>query len=186
MREGGLQSYGTGLRMGAGYQSRWHPLQELLTSCPCLLLSVAVTQGLKCHLCKGFGGCSHQSHCPWRSTHCVTIATRECDGRDGMDTPFLYRELAHWAGRAQSPADQEHSRNVSGSLCLGQGPGRVFQCLSVALNAMAGGIEVLGAQSFRKQHRLSLIPQGLPSALKICLWWRRCATIAVLMSPAWA
>lgn len=109
--------------MGAGYQSRWHPLQELLTGCPCLLLSVAVIQGLQCHLCKGFGGCSHPSDCPRRSTHCVTIATRECDGRDGLDTPFLHRELAHWAGRAQSPADQEHSRNMSGSLCLGQGPG---------------------------------------------------------------
>ncbi|XP_076767620.1 secreted Ly-6/uPAR domain-containing protein 2 [Arvicanthis niloticus] len=41
-----------------------------------LSMELAVTQGLKCHLCKGFGGCSHQSHCPSRSTHCVTIATR--------------------------------------------------------------------------------------------------------------
>ncbi|EDL29443.1 secreted Ly-6/uPAR domain-containing protein 2 precursor [Mus musculus] len=41
-----------------------------------LSMELAVTQGLQCHLCKGFGGCSRPSSCPWSSTHCVIIATR--------------------------------------------------------------------------------------------------------------
>lgn len=70
--------------------------EQVLTSAgfahqlPCLFLSVAVTQGMFCHLCKGFGGCSHPFRCPGNTTHCVIIATRECDGRGGLDTPFLH------------------------------------------------------------------------------------------------
>ncbi|XP_005316170.2 secreted Ly-6/uPAR domain-containing protein 2 [Ictidomys tridecemlineatus] len=41
-----------------------------------LSLALATAQGLRCHLCKGFGGCSHVSSCPPGSTHCVVIATR--------------------------------------------------------------------------------------------------------------
>ncbi|OBS64272.1 hypothetical protein A6R68_07189, partial [Neotoma lepida] len=51
---------------------------ELLTGCPYLCLPVAITQGLRCHLCKDFGGCSKPFNCPRSSTHCVIIATREC------------------------------------------------------------------------------------------------------------
>lgn len=155
---------------------RWVPEQVVPSAgaahqLPRLLPSVAVTRGMQCHLCKGFGGCSGHSNCPRNTTHCVIIATRECDGRDGLDTPFLHRDLAHWANRVQNPADQEHSRNMSGSLCLGQGPGRVFQCLGVALSTMADVIEVWAAQGFRT-HRgyFALIPQGLPSVLQTCLW----------------
>ncbi|XP_020012427.1 secreted Ly-6/uPAR domain-containing protein 2 [Castor canadensis] len=41
-----------------------------------LNLELATAQNLWCHRCKGFGGCSHESSCPWGSTHCVIIATR--------------------------------------------------------------------------------------------------------------
>ncbi|XP_042555837.1 secreted Ly-6/uPAR domain-containing protein 2-like [Dipodomys spectabilis] len=41
-----------------------------------LTLDLAAAQGLRCHRCKGFGGCSHASSCPRGSTHCVIIATR--------------------------------------------------------------------------------------------------------------
>ncbi|XP_051015688.1 secreted Ly-6/uPAR domain-containing protein 2 [Acomys russatus] len=49
-----------------------------------LSMDLAVTQGLRCHLCKGFGGCSRQFTCPWNSTHCVIIATR---------SPISFKEL---------------------------------------------------------------------------------------------
>ncbi|XP_071458518.1 secreted Ly-6/uPAR domain-containing protein 2 [Marmota flaviventris] len=52
-------------------------------------LELATAQGLRCHLCKGFGGCSHVSNCPRGSTHCVIIATREWAGWQA--TPFLPR-----------------------------------------------------------------------------------------------
>ncbi|KAK7797140.1 hypothetical protein U0070_024099 [Myodes glareolus] len=68
---------------------------------PVSVCLIAITQGMQCHICKGFGGCSHPSRCPRSSTHCVIIGTRECGGRGGLDIPFLHRELAHWAGRAQ-------------------------------------------------------------------------------------
>nr|XP_034493255.1 secreted Ly-6/uPAR domain-containing protein 2 [Marmota flaviventris] len=51
-------------------------LQEAPTCAPSVCLSAATAQGLRCHLCKGFGGCSHVSNCPRGSTHCVIIATR--------------------------------------------------------------------------------------------------------------
>ncbi|XP_075815634.1 secreted Ly-6/uPAR domain-containing protein 2 [Microtus pennsylvanicus] len=41
-----------------------------------LSLELATTQGMQCHICKGFGGCSHPSRCPRSSTHCVIIGTR--------------------------------------------------------------------------------------------------------------
>lgn len=110
MREVGLQSYGPGPRMEA---QCWVPFSaEVAHPMPLSLsLPVAVTQGLQCHLCKGFGGCSHRFTCPWSSTHCVIIATRECGGRGGLDTPFLHRELAHGAGRAQSPCGAHKMKN---------------------------------------------------------------------------
>lgn len=101
-------------KWGAGHKSGCHPLQELLTRCLCLCLPVAVTQGLRCHLCKGFGGCSRKFSCPRRSTHCVIIATRECGGRGGLDTPFLHRELVYWAGRAQSRCGAHQIKNRVG------------------------------------------------------------------------
>ncbi|XP_012907275.1 secreted Ly-6/uPAR domain-containing protein 2 isoform X1 [Mustela putorius furo] len=39
-------------------------------------LLMAAAQGLNCHQCKGFGGCTHASRCPWGSNYCVSIATR--------------------------------------------------------------------------------------------------------------
>ncbi|XP_036064374.1 secreted Ly-6/uPAR domain-containing protein 2 [Onychomys torridus] len=41
-----------------------------------LSMELAVTRGMRCHLCKGFGGCSKPSNCPRSTTHCVIIATR--------------------------------------------------------------------------------------------------------------
>ncbi|XP_004580813.2 secreted Ly-6/uPAR domain-containing protein 2 [Ochotona princeps] len=39
-------------------------------------LQLAAAQGMWCHQCKGFGGCSHAAQCPRGMTHCVVIATR--------------------------------------------------------------------------------------------------------------
>uniref|UniRef100_A0A286XE80 Secreted Ly-6/uPAR domain-containing protein 2 n=2 Tax=Cavia porcellus TaxID=10141 RepID=A0A286XE80_CAVPO len=41
-----------------------------------LNLVLATAQGLRCHRCKGFGGCSHVFNCPRGSSRCITIATR--------------------------------------------------------------------------------------------------------------
>ncbi|EGV97383.1 secreted Ly-6/uPAR domain-containing protein 2 [Cricetulus griseus] len=41
-----------------------------------LSMELAITEGLWCHLCKDFGGCSGKYRCPGNSTHCVIIATR--------------------------------------------------------------------------------------------------------------
>nr|XP_048313269.1 secreted Ly-6/uPAR domain-containing protein 2 isoform X1 [Myodes glareolus] len=43
---------------------------------PVSVCLIAITQGMQCHICKGFGGCSHPSRCPRSSTHCVIIGTR--------------------------------------------------------------------------------------------------------------
>lgn len=37
----------------------------------------AAARALKCHQCKGFGGCLHAARCPWGSNYCVIIGTRE-------------------------------------------------------------------------------------------------------------
>lgn len=96
-RDVGLAENGSGVLLGTRRCK-----QKLLIGCPSLCLPVAVTQGMRCHLCKGFGGCSKPSNCPRSSTHCIIIGTRECGGKGGLDTPSLHGELAHWAGRAQS------------------------------------------------------------------------------------
>ncbi|XP_004638972.1 secreted Ly-6/uPAR domain-containing protein 2-like [Octodon degus] len=49
-----------------------------------LSLVLATAQGLRCHRCKGFGGCSQPFSCPRGSTHCVIIATR---------TPISFTDL---------------------------------------------------------------------------------------------
>jgi hypothetical protein len=72
--------------IGAGWKNEWHSRRSgspvRLSICP---LPAATAQNLWCHRCKGFGGCSHESSCPWGSTHCVIIATREWGG---LATPF--------------------------------------------------------------------------------------------------
>ncbi|KFO26809.1 secreted Ly-6/uPAR domain-containing protein 2 [Fukomys damarensis] len=49
-----------------------------------LSLVLATAQGMQCHRCKGFGGCSHVFSCSGSATHCVTIATR---------TPISFTDL---------------------------------------------------------------------------------------------
>ncbi|XP_032271774.1 secreted Ly-6/uPAR domain-containing protein 2-like [Phoca vitulina] len=44
-------------------------------------------RALKCHQCKGFGGCLHAARCPWGSNYCVIIGTR--DPSSAIDLPLV-------------------------------------------------------------------------------------------------
>ncbi|KAL2767316.1 secreted Ly-6/uPAR domain-containing protein 2 isoform 2 precursor, partial [Daubentonia madagascariensis] len=52
-----------------------------------LILQLASSQAMQCHQCKGFGGCSHVSRCPWDSTHCIAIATLPLDTKSPRSPP---------------------------------------------------------------------------------------------------
>ncbi|XP_012503440.1 PREDICTED: ly-6/neurotoxin-like protein 1 [Propithecus coquereli] len=49
----------------------------VLLAAAVLILQLASAQAMRCHQCKGFGGCSHVARCPGDSTHCIAIATRD-------------------------------------------------------------------------------------------------------------
>lgn len=83
----------------------------------------AAAQALTCHQCKGFGGCAHPSRCPWSSSYCVTIATREWGTCGvGQPCPCCPGEESQ-AGRGRSWPGSQQVRSRAGGPSRPQ-PGR--------------------------------------------------------------